>query len=106
MNALTNLPRPARPVTVPGGGTLHVRDLSIAELRAIDARSEAVPAGPERQIRYLVLVCAFALAGEDGSPMFPARSVEDLDAVELLTPAQIGAVAEAALPTKADAKNG
>ncbi|VTU02775.1 unnamed protein product [Gemmataceae bacterium] len=101
---LHSLPRPARPVTVPGGGTLHVRDLSLAELREIDRRADGV--GAELQIRYAVLVCAYALANEDGTPLFPDRSAEDLDAVECLTPAQLGAVAEAALPTKADAKNG
>lgn len=104
MPALQNLPRPVRPVSLPGGGTLHVRDLSLAELREIDRRAEEVPEAEGRGVRYVELFALFALS-ENGEPMFPRRTAEDLEAVAALTPAQLRAIAEAVSPSKDAAKN-
>lgn len=106
--ALKNLPRRARPVELPGGGSVHVRDLSLADLRRIDARAAAPEIGTtpgEREVRAAVLLAAYALAEEDGTAVFPDPTDEDLAALEGLTVGQLEAIAGAAVPSKADAKN-
>jgi hypothetical protein len=101
------LPRPARLVTLPGGGAVHVRDLTVAELRRIDARAEEVAGPPERQVRTALLIAATALADPDGRPLFPDRAgdlAELADGRRADTrPAR--AVCEAAVRTKDAAKN-
>lgn len=104
MHTLNSLPRPVHPVTIPGGGTLFVRDLSLAELRDIDRRAEHAPEGEGRGIRFIELVAVYALSS-NGEPMFPARNGEDLESVAALTPAQLKAIAEAVLSSKDAAKN-
>jgi hypothetical protein len=108
--AFATLPRPVRPLTLPGGGTVHVRDLTVRELRRVDELTERTPLGESREMRLALLVAAFALAEPDGSPAFPEvhqPGVEDVDVSELevLTTSQIEAVCRAAVPTKGDAKN-
>lgn len=113
--ALPTLPRPARPVTLPGGGVVHVRQLTLAELRRVDELAADAPAGPERDIRAATLLARAALAEPDGSAVFPdapdapaGRVAAELAEVErALTPSQIEAVCKAAAGgTPADAKNG
>lgn len=103
---LQNRTRHARPVPIEGGDPLHVRPLTLAELRDVDRRAELLPSGAEREVRRVEWMAVFALAGEDGTPMFPHRTDEDLGAVADLTPAELRAVAEASVPNKDEAKNG
>lgn len=98
-NALSGLRRPVKPVTLPGGDQVHVRDLTVAELRMVDARAAGDP------VRVAQLMCLYALAEPDGSPAFPWASDEDLEELDGLTATQIEAVVRASVPTKGDAKN-
>ncbi len=106
--ALKNLPRPVRMVDLPGGGKLPVRSLTMAELRRVDRMAEELPEGTEREMRRASLLAAVALAEPDGSPAFPPdAAVADLvAAAEGLTPDQLESLCSAAVPTRADAKNG
>lgn len=98
--------RPARPVELPGGETVHVSDLTVGQLRAIDTRAHQLPEGPERQLRYAELFAVYALAEDDGLPSYPDRSDDDLaELAELLSPSDLAAIGRAVLPDKADAKN-
>ena len=104
--ALRNLPRPVRLVDLPGGGSVHVRAVTLAELRRIDARALDVADAGERAVRTAELLCAVALARPDGTPMFSADpSADELAAVGDLTPGQLEEIAAAAVPSKAVAKN-
>lgn len=109
MARLLSLRRPVREVPLPGGLSIHVRNLTLGELRRIDARA-AEDGGDdpaEVGIASTLRMCAAALAEPDGSPAFPAEPTrEHLDAVaELLSTEQLQAVIAAAVPTKATAKN-
>lgn len=97
-------PRTFRAVELPGGLAVYVRDLTLAELRDLDRRAEAIDA-PDRNTRYTVLLCAAALAEADGSAVFPELLPADIETIEGLTLDQIEALARAALPSKDDAKN-
>lgn len=118
-HALANPPRPFRPVTLPGVLSIHVRDLTLAELDAVDAHAEIAPEGPDRNVRRALLLCAFALAEPDGSACYPelaaivagdqagaadaiARILRELAG---LTPGQLAAIGDAATTRPADAKN-
>lgn len=104
--ALQSLPRPVRPVALLGGGTVHVRGLTVAELRRVDARVEDLDDPTERQVATVLHIATAALAEPDGSPVFPAGSAEDVELVAAaLTPDQLEAVVKAACGTKAEAKN-
>lgn len=104
---LKNVRRPVRPVDLPGGDQLHVRDLTLAELLELDRRAEESPEGGERGMRWTLLVCAYGLAEPDGTAAFGPRPTDaDVDSIRDLTTDQIRAVIAAAVPTKADAKNG
>lgn len=100
------LHRTLRAVTLPGGDVVHVCDLSIAEMDAIDRAAVAAcpEEGTERSIRAALLECAAALCEPDGSRPFVNCSTEDLEIVAGLTPDQIRAVRTAVMPTVADAK--
>ncbi len=108
---LSKLNRTVRAVELPAGSTVHVRDLSIAELRRIDSRSTEVTDTTESNIRTTLLICAYALCEPDGSPLFemeqltPDQVEQVIAEVEELTPSQIQAITAAAVPSKADAKN-
>lgn len=111
-NPLASIRRPVRAVELPGGSTVHVRDLTLAEIGAIDDRTDTPPIAKlplgetEKRVRRACLYVAFVLANPDGSPMFGAVEERDLEAIEAeLTPSQIEAIA-AAGPTKDAAKNG
>jgi hypothetical protein len=99
---LPSLPRPVRPVTLPGGGAVHVRDVTIAELRQIDSHQ-----ADGDQVRFALLVATVSLCDQGGNALFAdpfdAGAVAE---VEQLTPSQLEAVVSAVLPKKADAKNG
>ena len=105
--ALAKRARPARAVPMPAGDPVHVRDLTLGELRRIDARADEVPDGPEKNVRVAMLTCGYALCFADGSPACPKGPTEaDLTALEdLLTTAEINAICNAAVPTKDAAKN-
>lgn len=103
---LKALARPFRAVELPGGSAVHVRDLTIADLRRVDRLAAAGDPDPgELGVRSMVLMAAAALAGEDGAPLFPDLTAEDVAEVEQLTAAQLRAVVAAAVPSKDDAKN-
>lgn len=91
--------RPFREVTLPGGDTVYVRDVSIRDLDEVDAAAEAIPAGPERGVRSALELCHRALCDGNGAPTFPG--VDDLRG---LTPSQLEAIADAAIPSKDAAK--
>ena len=103
------LPRPVESVPLPGGGTVHVRDLTIAELRGIDTRADALPER-DRGLAWTLRLVAAALVYADGKPVFetpadPAADAEQVAEVERwFTPSQLRAIAEAAAPTREDAK--
>lgn len=104
---LATLPRATRPVALPGGGTVHVRDLTIGELRRIDRHLDAPDPSQdqtEAKILFALLVAASALCDPDGTPLF-ADPFAHLGDVENLTPSQLAAVTAVAIPSKADAKN-
>jgi hypothetical protein len=93
-------PRPFRAVSLPGGGVVHVRGLSLADLRRVD---EAVANAPPHlvAVRTIELLAVRSLVGEKGEPVYvgtsPAELADDLaDVAELLTPDQLDAVAAAA----------
>ncbi|HEX4606630.1 MAG TPA: hypothetical protein VH092_00335 [Urbifossiella sp.] len=99
--------RPFRTVVIPGGDNVHVRGLTIAELKRIDARvadpTDPVAEQPE-QIRSTLLMAGAALAEPDGTPTFPFLDGTELDAVaETFTPDQLAAVCEAAVGRDKDA---
>jgi hypothetical protein len=101
-----NLPRPCLGVTLPGGGTVHVRELSIGELDRIDKRAEEAPEGDARNTRLSSLIATYALANPDGTALFPDLSEADVAAVaDTITPSQLKAIAEAAVVKKDAAKN-
>jgi hypothetical protein len=103
---LSHINRPVRPVELPGGSTVHVRDVTLGELRRIDSMAEQVEDADERKIRGALLLCAFALVEPDGTPLMPLASGADLVEIEQsLTTSQIQAICRAAVPPKADAKN-
>lgn len=101
---LKSLPRSVRPVELPGGGTVHVRAVTLAELRAVDRRAEELPVGPEREIRRLLLLALYALSEPDGSAAFDGAADADLVEVEDLSPDQLNAIAAGAVPSTDDAK--
>lgn len=108
MSTARRFKRPVRSVRLPGDDSVHVRGLTLAELRRVDARVAGCQLEPAEQATMLVvLVAAEALVEADGARVFPESSAEDLDAVaELFTPDQLEAVfAAAAGRSKADAKN-
>ena len=103
------LPRPVRSVPLPGGGSVYVRDLTIAELRAVDRAAEKLPEG-ERGLGWVLRLVAAALALPDGSPAFdpPADEAAGADqAAEVeryFGHAQLRVIAEAAVPSREDQK--
>lgn len=104
--ALAQVRRPVRAVELPGGTTVHVRDLTLGELRRIDARADEAPDGTERNIRAALLTCGYALCDADGQPACTGLGESDLQTLEdALTTSQIMAVCEAASPSKDHAKN-
>jgi hypothetical protein len=105
-NFLKNPSRPVHVVEMPGGGTVHVRDLTIRELRRVDELAAEQPEGEARAVRGVLLLCAAALAEPDGTALFPDPAAgEALDAVEGLATSQLEAITAAAMPTKTTAKN-
>lgn len=105
MNALLNVKRPVRPVDLPGGSTVHVRDLTLGELRRIDALADEVPDGSERNVRYALLLCAYALADAEAGAMFEYPSTVLDTITDTFTVSQIQAINRAAIPEKDAAKN-
>lgn len=105
-NRLASPPRPCRPVELPGGLHVHVRDLTLREIRAIETRAGEAPDGPDRNIRSALLLAAYALAEPDGQAAYPEASEADLELLSLLTLTQIEAIGRAVVPSRADAKNG
>jgi hypothetical protein len=100
--------RPARAVELPGGETVAVRSLTLAELERVDRLALDAPEGAERNVRRMVLICGLALCDDDGTPAYPpAGDVAAMvaEAGELLTPEDMKALAAAVLPTKDEAKN-
>lgn len=98
-----SVPRPIRPVDLPGGEKVHVRDLSVADLRRADARAGDGSAD-ERKIRTVLVLCATALTEADGTRVFPDVTDDDIESVAELSTSQLEAIAAAAVPSKADAK--
>ena len=114
LEKIGNPPRTVRPVELPSGLTVHVRALTLAETRRIDALADQVLDGPERNERYTLLVCAFGLAEEDGAAVFPhavkfapddAAVEAALAAVAALEVEQILKIAGEVLGDRARAKN-
>ncbi|VTR95242.1 unnamed protein product [Gemmata massiliana] len=103
--ALARRTRQFRRVELPGGAVVHVRDISLGELRAIDLRAEEIPEGPDRNLRRIELLCLYALADEDGAPTFAERTDAQLVEMADLTPAEMEAITAAAVPDKEAAKN-
>lgn len=103
--ALKNVRRPVQAVELPGGDTVHVRSLSVADLRRVDARLADTPVSDERNVRVLLLISALGLCAADGTPFYPEATDADLADVEQFTPDQLEAVVTAAVPSKGDAKN-
>lgn len=99
--------RPVRPVALPGGDTVHVRGLTLAELRRVDERTKSYTDAGERAVMTTVVIAAEALVEADGTRVYPDATAADLDEVaELLTPDQLDAVFLGAVGrSKADAKN-
>jgi hypothetical protein len=96
IDAIRNAPRQARPVTLPGGVEVHVRSLTLGELRRLE----------EDNTRAALTVCALALVEEDGTRCIEDTSPASLQWIEdRLTIEQIEAVGRAAVPRKDDAKN-
>lgn len=105
LDKLKSPPRQARAVELPGGLAIHVRDLTLAELRRVEALADLFP-DDERNIGFATILAASALCEEDGSACFGDPSTEAAQAaVTGLTLAQIEALGKAILPSKADAKN-
>jgi LmbE family N-acetylglucosaminyl deacetylase len=97
--------RPVRAVTLPGGDAVHVRGLTLAELRKVDedAAAEASPALVN--VRTAELVAARSVVDADGSRWFGDDEVGPV--AELFTPDQMNAILEAAAGQGKDAaKNG
>ncbi len=102
---LAQLPRRARLVELPDGGSVHVRSLTLGELRRIDARTGELPDVVDRAVKSAELLAAAALVDADGAPMFgPEPTDDDLAAIAFLTPEQIEAIGAAAVRSKTDAK--
>jgi hypothetical protein len=107
-----NLPRPFKAVTLPGGGAVHVREVTVADLYRIDELAANVRA-EARQVETALLMCAVALCDANGSPAFPDALVAGFESDRAaravgyhLTPSQVKAVCEAAVgPTKDESKN-
>jgi len=84
---------------------VHVRDLTIAELRAVDRAADALPE-KERGLAWTIRLVAAALCCEDGSPVFDLTEL-DAEAAEVerwFSSAQLRAIAEAAVPTRESEK--
>lgn len=97
LEAIRTARRKARPLTLPEGVEVHVRSITLGELRGL---------GGDDNTRSALKVCALALVEPDGTPCYPAAGTEELDEIEAnLTPEQIEAVCAAVVPRKADAKN-
>ena len=95
--------RPVRPLTLPGGSEVFIRDLSLRELDELERLAGTAPEG-ERNIRYALLQAAAVLCEPDGRPCFLDVNAGSVH-MEDLTPEQINAINRAATPTKDDAKN-
>ncbi len=111
---LKNIPRPVELVTLPGGAAVHVRSLTLGELRRIDQLVAELTSDPDEQrIRTLELMCAAALAEADGTPAFPglldpvanaAVVFPAITDVQSLCPSQMEAIVQA-IASKDRAKN-
>jgi hypothetical protein len=109
---LKNPPRPPRLIPLPGGLEVHIRDVTLAEIRKV----EALAAKSGRDGDNALGLCAYALAEPDGSATFPrledpddakraAAIAEACDAVAGLTLEQIKELCRVARGDKDDAKN-
>lgn len=97
--------RPVRAVTLPGGSVVHVRGLTLGELRKIDEDAAGETSPALVNVRTAELVAARSVVDENGNHWFGPNDV--VDVADLFTPDQLNAVLEAAAGQGKDAaKNG
>ena len=104
---LARVARPFGPVTLAGGTVVHVRQLTLGELRKVEAAAELGGPDDERGIRYTVLLAAHALCTAEGKP-YHEREIRpaDLSAMEdIFTPEQLRQIGNAAAGSREHAKN-